>query len=274
MKKILVPTDFSKTAKQALEFAIQLCDVYNAKIEILHVIEIPSTALMEYPFKGDLIKEMKKQANANYLKWIEKIKDNGAILDFHVEQNSVISEITKFIEEQKIDLVVMGTQGTSGISEFFVGSNTEKVVRFSHVPVFSIKKSVKLSSIKHIIFPTQLGLNESSLVNNVKDLQTHFKAHLHLVYVNTPTNFKKGNEIDALMSDYITHYRFDDFSSHVVSDMYEQAGINSYTKKISGALIAMGTHSRKGLSHWFAGSIAEDLVNHAECPIWTFSIKK
>jgi nucleotide-binding universal stress UspA family protein len=229
---------------------------------------------MNYPFQGDVIKEMKKQAKVNYLKWVAKIADHEAIFTFHSEQNAVVSEIINFIEKQKIDLVVMGTQGASGLTEFFVGSNTEKVVRFSQVPVFSIKKSVKFSFIKNIVFPTQLGLNETSLVNEVKDLQAHFKAHLHIVYVNTPANFKNSEVVNGLMEDYIKHYRFENFSSHIISDIYEQPGINAYTKELSGTIIAMGTHSRKGLSHFFTGSIAEDLVNHGKCPIWTYSIKK
>ncbi|MEQ8477199.1 universal stress protein [Fulvivirga sp.] len=274
MKRILVPTDFSKIAYEALKFAHEISKAYEAEIVVLHVVELPRNLLWNYPFQDDIIKEMKKQANINYLQWVKKVGSQNTNMEFHAVQNSVVPAINKFIKEEHIDLVVMGTQGTSGFSEFFIGSNTEKIVRFSKVPVFSIKKSVKISSIKNIIFPTELTLHESGLVNKVKELQADLKAHLHIVYVNTPTNFKIGNEIDALMDDYINHYGFDNFSTHVVSDMFEQAGINAYAKDVSGALIAMGTHSRKGLSHFFMGSIAEDLVNHGEWPIWTYSIEK
>lgn len=274
MKRILVPTDFSKTAYEALEFAIEISRADETEIMILHVVELPSNVLMNYPFQEDVIKEMKKQANIHYLDWVQEIGSQHANLKFHVVQSSVVETIIKFIKEEEIDLVVMGTQGISGLSEFFIGSNTEKVVRFSKAPVFSIKKCVKLSDIKNIIFPSELTLHESDLVNKVKELQAHFKAHLHIVYVNTPTNFKRGSEIHALMDDYIRHYGFEDFSTHIIADMYEQAGIDELAKNVSGGLIAMGTHSRKGLSHFFQGSIAEDLVNHAEWPIWTYSIRK
>ncbi len=274
MKRILVPTDFSKTAYEAFDFALQLSSALKAEVMVYHVIDLPASLLIEYPFHDDVIKEMKRQARANYSKWANKIDPKYTKVKFFVEQNSVISAITKFIEKENIDLVVMGTEGASGIAEIIIGSTTEKIVRLSKVPVFSIKKSVKLSNIKNIIFPSELTLHESSLATKVKELQDYFDAHLHIIYVNTPTNFKKGSEINALMNDYVKHYGFSNFSTHIVSDMFEQSGINAYTKNVSGALIAMGTHSKKGIAHFFTGSIAEDLVNHGEWPIWTYSIMK
>jgi nucleotide-binding universal stress UspA family protein len=276
MKRILVPTDFSNTALQALEFAIEIAPVYKAEITVLHIIELPTNILYNYPFQGDIIKEMKKKAELTYLKWSERFRDKFPDIRFHTEQSVLVSAIKNFIKDQEIDIVVMGTHGASGFSEFFVGSNTEKVVRLSEVPVFSIKKSVSSSSIKNIVFPTQLTLNETELVDRVKELQKHFDAHLHIVYVNTPSNFKKGNEIKALFDDYTEHYGFENHSTITVDDVNEQAGIMELANELPGVLIAMATHKRRGLAHFFVGSIAEDIVNQMEmdCPIWTYSIKK
>lgn len=270
MKHILVPTDFSKTALQAMQFAIEISDVYHAEIMALHIIELPTNILSEYPFQHEVVKEMKKQASANFDEWSKGLPGNIVL---ETVQSSVVSGIESFIKEHAIDLIVMGTSGVSSLSEFFVGSNTEKIVRFSKVPVFSIKKSVKASAINNIVFPTQMALNETKLVEKVKELQQIFNAHLHILYVNTPTNFRSDKEINAMMKDYLTHYDFDNFSTKVVDDMYEQSGIMSFTNELKGVMIAMATHSRRGLAHFFKGSIAEDLVNHEDCPIWTYSLK-
>lgn len=273
MRTILVPTDFSKHALQALEFAIEISSAYKATIKVMHVVELPSTSLMDYPFHGEVIKEMKKQAEVYYSTWVNEVSDKSSIVEFEAVQDDVVPAIEKCINEESIDLVVMGTQGRSGLSELFVGSNTEKIVRRSKVPVFSVKKSIKADAIKHIIFPSELALNETRLVENVKHLQSVFNARLHIVYVNTPVAFKREGEINALMKDYIDHYRFKNYSTHLVSDMYEYAGIMAYSNEFDGVLIALGTHSRKGLAHFFRGSIAEDLINHEQCPIWTLSLK-
>ena len=85
-------------------------------------------------------------------------------------------EIKKYIEDKKVDLVVMGTQGASGLKDFMVGSNAEKIVRSSTVPVISIKKIPK--AIKQIVFPTRPDLEQEELAMHVKDLQSFFRRHV------------------------------------------------------------------------------------------------
>ena len=274
MKRILVPTDFSQTASEALKFAVEIAKANKGQIFVYHVIELPTSIYYNYPFQKEVIEEMTKKANLQYNIWIDKLAHTSVPITFKTKQSVVVSSIEEFVKKNKIDLIVMGTQGASGIKEYIIGSNTEKVVRFSKVPVFAIKKSVKLSSIKHIVFPTLLELNETSVVKRVKELQTFFKARLHVLFVNTPVMFLKGDEIEANFDEYIKHYHLENYKVHIANDMYEQAGITAYVKAHKGSMIAMSTNSRRGLAHFFVGSIAEDIVNHVDCPIWTFSKKK
>ena len=156
MKKILVPCDFSDPAIQAFKFASEIASINNGEVFLLNIIEVPtlhnSTALA---YEMDYLKEFKENAKKNF----EKMKARwGGEAKAHllVEHGSVVSIINKFVETKAIDLVVMGTHGAGGLREFVVGSNTEKIVRSSKVPVIAVKRASKIASIKDIIFPIHL----------------------------------------------------------------------------------------------------------------------
>lgn len=279
MNRILVPTDFSTVALEAFKFAVQLTSQTGGELLLLHVIDVPvayTTDLdgFDYTFDPRVVKAMNDKAESQFQVWKKKYGAEISHLQFHIANGSVTNLIESFIKKKKIDLVVMGTHGVSGAKEFFIGSTTEKIVRFAKVPVFSIRKSVKLASIKNIVMPTQLNLNETLFVNRIKDLQKFFHAKLQLVYINTPVNFRSDRLLKGLLSDYVKHYKLSNCEAHIVNDVYEQQGILSFANQTSGALIAMSTHGRRGLAHFFNLSIAEQVVNHVECPIWTYSIRK
>jgi nucleotide-binding universal stress UspA family protein len=274
MKRILVPCDFSEPAVQAYRFAMNIAERTNAEVFVLKVIDLPPAydiglGSPPYFFDTSLGKEIEVLATDNF----EKMKSQYARKDnvkFNTIHGAVTPTIRHAIKELQIDLVVMGTHGASGWQEFWVGSNTEKIVRTSPVPVLAIRKSIELKKITDIVFPTTLHLDQTYLVNHVKELQSFFSAKLHLLMVNTPHNMKRTKDEMEMMTDYATHFKLENFTINIRNDFYEEDGIISFAHEIKAGLIAMGTSGRRGLSHLFAGSIAEDVVNHADCPIWTF----
>lgn len=274
MKKILVPCDFSDSAIQAFKFAVEIANQSKGEIHLLNVVEIPvvhdSVMMPALSYEESFLKEMKDRADKDFIKMKTKWTKDGPKMITHVQYGSPTATISRFVEDNKVTLVVMGTKGASGLKEFFVGSNTEKIVRWSPVPVISIKKSVKALSIKNIVFPTTLHNDEEELTMKVKALQDFFKATLHILYINTPANFR---------SDVVTRKRLDDFAKrfmiknctlNVYNDLSEEEGVTNFTKTVKGDMVAMATHGRRGLNHLMSGSIAEDVVNHIECPIWTW----
>jgi nucleotide-binding universal stress UspA family protein len=111
-------------------------------------------------------------------------------------------------------------------------------------------------------------------MNHIKELQNLFGAWLHLLFVNTPSHLKKTSERVAEVNDFARAYNLDNYTTNLRDDNHENDAIVAFAKEIKADMIAMGTHGRRGLSHLFTGSIAEDVVNHASCPIWTFPIRK
>lgn len=274
MKKILVPCDFSDSAIQAFKFAVEIAAQNKGEVVLLNVVEIPvvhdSVMVPALSFEETYLKEMKDRAERDFVKMKAKWAKEGPKVTTHVIYGATTPTIARFVEDNKISLVVMGTKGATGLKEFFVGSNTEKIVRWSPVPVISIKKAAKASSIKNIVFPSTLHADEEELTMKVKALQENFKATLHILYVNTPANFRTDQITRKMMSDFAKRFMLKNYTLNIYNDLSEELGVAHFTKETKGDLIAMATHGRKGLSHLMSGSIAEDVVNHIECPIWTF----
>ena len=276
MKKILVPCDFSSTAIQAFRFACEIATVSKGEVFLLNVIELPSmhNSLLVpiQAYENTFLKEVKSKAHRNFEKmkekWGKKVNVN-----FFVEHGSVTEGIERFVSKKRVDLVVMGTHGSSGIKEYTVGSNAEKIVRFTKVPVIAIKKAVSASSLKNIVFPTNLKAVNKDLLNSVKALQSFFKARLHILYVNVPSNFIPDHLTENRLIEFAKQNEFKNCSIHIYNDIDEESGIINFSAKFKNKIIAMSTHGRRGINHLMNGSIAEDVVNHSDCPIWTRSEK-
>jgi nucleotide-binding universal stress UspA family protein len=176
------------------------------------------------------------------------------------------------VEAKGADLIIMGTKGSSGFKEFVIGSNTEKIVRWSPVPVIAVKKTVKPGSIKNIVFPNTLSDEQETLILKIKDMQTLLNATLHIVYINTPGNFKKDVDTKAQLKAFAKRFMLKDYTLNVYNDIDQETGLAHFIKEVKGDMIVMATHGRRGLAHLMSGSIAEDVVNHIDCPIWTFKV--
>jgi K+-sensing histidine kinase KdpD len=107
----------------------------------------------------------------------------------------------------------------------------------------------------------------------VKALQSFFKAHLHVVWINTPLNFTSDSETTKRLEEFAKRFMLKDYSIHVYNARDEEKGILEFTNKVKGDIIAMATHGRKGISHLLNGSLAEDVVNHTKGLVWTYSLK-
>lgn len=274
MKKILVPCDFSDTAIQAFKFACELATTSKGELFLLNVIELPtvhgSFMVPIHAYEDAFLKDIKLKAQRNF----EKLKDRygkKVKVHFSVEHGSVTEGIRKYVDRKRIDLVVMGTHGASGIKEYTIGSNVEKVVRSAKVPVIAIKKAVNVSSLSNIVLPTNLKPTHKDLANAVKALQKYLKARLHILYVNVPANFSPDRITEKHLLDFARQHEFKNCAIHIYNDTDEESGIINFSSKFKNKIVAMSTHGRKGINRLMSGSIAEDVVNHVDCPIWTLS---
>ena len=278
MKQILVPCDFSKTAIEAFKMAVGIAEKLKGNIIVLYAIPIPTT--YDPNFIGDpsmynpqFFATMEDDAKKAFEE-MQKHHGKNQKTKLEITVGGLFESITRVTEGNKIDLIVMGTSGSSGIQEILIGSNTEKVVRFSKVPVLAVHNASEINSIKNILVPTTGNLDESHFISKLKDLQVFLKANLHILLINTPVNFMRDAEGREVLEEFAKQYQLKDYELHFKSYKQEEEGIIDFAISNKMDLIAMATHSRKGLAHLFTGSVTENVVNHVLTPVWTYSISK
>jgi len=279
MKKILVPCDFSTNANAAFKTAVELAAASKGEVHVLHVIDIAvptetAFGVQPYYISTEILREFAASAEKKFQKMKARLKDTKVKVSLSIKSGPVSLTIGDYITNKKMTLVVMGTHGASGWKEFVVGSNTEKIVRSSPVPVIALRKAMTKRSIRHIVLPTTLELDQTAFMNQVKDLQEFFRAKIHVLFLNTPANFVRDADSIASLKDFARYYKLRNFTLNVRSEHQESDGIIHFAKEIKANMIAMGTHGRKGLSHLMTGSIAEDVVNHLQLPIWTSQLRR
>ena len=180
-----------------------------------------------------------------------------------------IMEISK---KNNVDLIVMGSHGVSGYEKMFFGSNTEKVVRTSEVPVLVIKNETIEFKADKIVFASDFSEEIKEPFKKLVAFAILFNSHLDLVMINTPNSFKSTTVAEKIMSDFINGSNFTNYSTHIYNDVNVEKGILNFANSVDADLIGMCTHGRTGFSHFFNGSISEDLVNHTVRPVITFKI--
>lgn len=277
MKKILVPSDFSEQAMNAFKFAVDLALKAKSEIHLLHVIELPvlydTTLMPALSFEKEYLEDAAGLAKKTFTKMISKLNKNIRV-SWSIGYGNPTSVILQELKSAKYDLIAMGTKGATGLKEYFVGSNTEKIVRLSGVPVISVPGPAVLASVKNLIMATGFSGNQDSFISAVKQLQKFLNATLHLVYVNTPAMFRKDSESKDLLNAFIKKYNLSAVKPVIVNDITEEEGVVNYAISTGKCLVAMATHGRRGLAHILTGSVAEDVVNHVKFPVYTVRLGK
>ncbi|EMQ93826.1 UspA [Xanthomarina gelatinilytica] len=277
MNKIIVPIDFSEHSEYALEAAVKLAKGNDAEIIALHMLEMSDSVLTS----TDSEQQQKavfflKLAEKRFNEFLDKPYLKEANVTPLVKHFKVFSEVNDVAKDQGADLIVMGSHGTSGLSEIFVGSNTEKVVRHSEVPVLVLKHKFNKDHLKDVVFASDFSAESVAVYQKAKTLFQDFKAKLHLLHVNLPSDrFRSTNEIDQTVSNFLmkAEGNLDKLSQiNFVSDYTVEKGVLNFANKIGADLIAVATHGRTGIAHFFEGSISEDIANHAVLPVMTFKI--
>lgn len=274
MKKILIPTDFSKHAEYALKVAAQIAKKNDGEIILLHMLELPQQAGdaigagKDIPeimfFKNAAMKKLEDLMDEDYL--------DGLKVSEVVQFELAFDGILKISQKNNVDLIVMGSHGASGYKEMFIGSNAEKVVRNSDVPVLIIKKEQENFQVNDFVFASDFSDEVKRPFEKVVEFANKFDSTLHLAMINTPNDFKSTSTSEEIMNNFISNFKVNKHQTHIYNETNIEKGILNFSNSINADLIGMCTHGRKGLSHFFNGSISEDLVNHATRPVITFKI--
>lgn len=274
MKRILVPTDFSEYAEHALKVAACIAKKHNSKIYLMHMLELPFQEVDVAGGYGEPPEALfyKKLAEKQFDAFLDKPYLDDIEINQTVKADINFSEIKDACRENDIDFIIMGSHGASGIKEMFIGSNAEKVVRNSEVPVLVIKNDHDNFEVNDFVFASDFKNDNKETYKQATDFAKSFNANIHLLMVNTPNNFTTTAKANSRIDDFIKDVDFDNYSITVYNDETVEKGILNFSKELNADIIGISTHGRQGIAHFFNGSISEDLVNHAKRPVITFKI--
>lgn len=277
MKKIIVPVDFSEYSENALQTASFLAKKHKAEITILHVLELSNALKIqsEHYTKQEVLFFLKLAEN-KLEKLLQKEYLKGIKVASRIEFHNLFEELDKLAIKENADLIIMGSQGATGLKELFVGSNTEKVVRNSSVPVLVVKEKPVKTDFKTAVFACDFSENGIEPYKKVKNILGKLECDLQLLHVNTPyANFKSTREIEKKVFDFLMDIEGNLSKSHdviYVCNYSVEKGILEFAGLNNVDLIVIATHGRKGLAHFIEGSISEDVANHSNVPVMTLKI--
>jgi len=185
MKKILIPTDFSDNANNALRYAINIANYFEAEVHVLHVYA-PLSLTGSYDDIREYIKENSERDLSDNLRLFKDTLWGRTQLKGRAISGNIRDVICSIAQHEKMDLVVMGTQGASGLKEVFLGSNTSAVMKKIEVPLLAVPSRFTYRPIKDITFGVDSGIvTKSEILKPLIEIAKAYKAIVKVMHLET-----------------------------------------------------------------------------------------
>ncbi|MGM0649915.1 MAG: universal stress protein [Bacteroidota bacterium] len=266
MKKIIVPLDFSDYSINALRYAILYANKYKADIQLVHVIE------KKVKVYSKLAKQEEEIAAGQMKRIIEDHKKElheAATFDYIVKYGRIYEEIAEQVEAYEDSVIVCSTQGESGWNEFFVGSNTYRIVESTIRPVFSIRSSKNIIPPEIIVMPIDITKETREKVPMVASIAKKFNSTVHILKVTSSTSEGIHSNLKMYatqVSKYFKEHEIKHENSLIVGNNITDVTIE-YAKTVEANLIAIMTEQTWSLSNLLMGSYARQMLNNSPIPV-------
>ncbi len=276
MKQILVPTDFSECAASAIAVAKFIAEKTGAQLDLLHLLDSPAFMHLSRAGAAEVPEEVKKekgeaQQKLNDLK--TSISKAGVKVQTFLGMEATTQQITNHAEKHESDLIVMGSHGSSGFKEAFLGSNTQKILRRSKAPVLVVKEVPQPLKFDNIVFASTFRKDVHQAFEKILKMAELMGANIHLLYVNMPYNFEVSSNSMGRMQEFAQNYPGHDFAMHIYNAFDEESGILKFSHEYEIDLIATTTHGKSGFIQMLSPSITESLANHSSLPVLSVNVK-
>lgn len=269
MKSILIPTDYSPYATAAIQTGIYLAKKTGAELFLLNIFDappdwnrIPVEQQQAHPeIEGRMVEAEIKMDKLTSDKIFKGTKVTGI-----VRPGVIREEILRFANLYKCDLVIMGAHGRGESQRYFIGSQAQKVLRTSPCPVLSIKKDFKAHSIKNVIFAADFEENLIKVFGKMSGFIKATGAKVHLVYINTPTQFRETSTMEKGMAKLVAAYPELKLKGHIHNAKELIGGLLEFAEMHKGDVVAKVTHERKHKPGYDIG-VTESLLFKSKAPV-------
>ena len=271
IQKILIPIDFSETSMLAIEHAGFTAQLFKAELVLLHVIErhweqyniISPEIHIEEP--SGIVDAIDKRLDDI----AEEIKSKYGVKSMCVVSNGVVlEEVLAISKEQNIDLVIMGTHGVKGFVEFFLGSNTYKVITYSDCPVLSVQSHATKLGFENIILPIDNTAHSRQKVHQATVLANHFGSVIHIVGLRDTDNEALNKSLESKVEQVAAFFKKEGIANtkKYVSGNNQATLTLDYAKEVNADLIIIMDDQEENLMGRLLGAYAQQIVNHSKIP--------
>lgn len=268
IKKILLLTDFSEISGYAEDFAVDLAKKLQFSTDIMHLINTPFDWEKIPVEKENLYPEIKAKvsvAKTRLNSLVKKFEANDlsarSVLVYGIDSDNVSSHV----ESHGIDMIIMGSHGTSGKKSGILGSNTIKMLKSTRVPVMIIPCATPVSALKKILFPSTFESDQTTPYHFIREFASALGATVHLLYVNTPYEFKDIIGFETMVGNFGISGQ-SGIQVHHIDAYNEEAGIHLFSTRNEINMICIATHSGH-LNAFFTTSLTESLLQRVELPL-------
>ena len=262
IRSILVPTDFSECAHWAVDAGVWLAERFKASLHLLHV--LPGGEKNAIPQKEEATQHLADLAKGYPGLDIRRI----------VESGNLYQVAGRYVDEHGISLVVIGSHGASGKNEYFIGSNTQRVVRSVHCPVLILKEPMPQVAFDKVLFASRFYTDELPAFRFFLELVRPFLPEIHLVEVHTGSLFDPLAMVSQeAMQDFRKEVGSLTCKIHLAHDLSADKGVRGLAEELGADLIAISNHQRHPLKRMLVGSTVEALVNHADIPVLSIDFR-
>jgi nucleotide-binding universal stress UspA family protein len=276
MVNILVPTDFSKLSKVAIQYAAKMSNKIDGNITLLHVITNVYESL-----RSDLQERIKAterelvlSAEEDFkpiLKETEKHNKTANPVAYKIQKGKSFDDTIKaFVKKNKSGLIVMGTRGASGITKYVLGSNTVSVLDISPIPVLAVPENADFKSFKNVVYASDLKHLERELKVLIPYLKM-FDSTLHVLHVAA-----KGTNIDELQNSIKNTLKKVDYRKSTVTIQVNKkvdVAIDSFVHQLKADLVTMFTHKQSAYDKLFNRSMTKKMAFQSKTPLLAFKSK-
>jgi nucleotide-binding universal stress UspA family protein len=274
MKTILVPTDFSKSAQNALEYAIEIAKRISAKLILFHAYQLPPVT-SEVPVVLS-VSDIEKQIVRNLKKAERYIHSNhgeALVVEYDYRCGFPVEEIRLCVERKKADLIVMGLHGAGFLKEKLIGSVATALVNNSKCPVMIINQNVKFKSIKNVALAFDYSeIKNKGALRPLNDLTNLFKSHIfifNVVQSKLEAISSISKAVDGMKLAHALENAEHSFHYSENDDIVE--GINKFVIEKKIDMVVMIPHKHSPLHNLFNESQTKKMAFHTRIPLLTLS---
>ena len=270
MKTIIVPTDFSPVAMNAMNFAADMATNIKASFMLVHVYQVP-VSMADVPVvlvSADELKKSSEEKLDELKKSLTHVTSGKLKIYTEARMGDVVDEIEDICSRIKPFAVIMGTKGASGMERILFGSNTLTAIRHLTWPVIVIPPGKEYGSgIKKIGFACDFQhVVETTPVQFIKQMVREFKAELHVLNVDyenrhfKPDTPQQSLLLHTLLEDMNPHY-------HFINHQDIEDGINEFAETNNLDFLITIPKKHKLLEGLFKPSSTKQLITQSHVPV-------